>query len=222
MSLPHIRLTKEAGALAVAVCVVATSVYLSQHSAGAQVAAAPPVHTTVAVVNASDPAAATAAWSGVPQPDDTARVLVVGPSSATNCGMQDVPIASAPTAVAAMAACSAPDPARLTTVPATLRAAADDARAATSPIVLIGDGWTSAPPVSMTAAELADPAATTRVIKNAQLAGVIPELSGSPVTFAPTTDVDPAIRRAWELYLSAAGVGSVVWLLTPAATAATT
>ena len=212
----HVRVTKEAGALVIAVGVVAASVFLGQRSMGAEAVAAHPVRTTVAVVNASDPNAAAAAWSTGPTPS-TPTVLVMGPTSAAGCGLQEVPVADAAPAITAMAACSTGDPARVTAVPATLRAAADDARAASSPIVLIGDGWTSAPPVPMTATELSDPAATERVINNAQLAGVIPELAGIPVTFAPTSAVDPAIMRAWERYFAAAGAGSVVWLLPPTA-----
>ena len=155
MRLPHIRASKEAVALTVAVGVVATSTILGQRSGEAEAVAATPTRTTVAVVNSSDPAGAVAAWTAVPAPD-TATALVTGPSSAVGCGMQEV--------------------------------------------------------------SLADAGAVARMIKNAQLAGVIPELDGIPVTIAPTTPVEPSIAQAWGSYLAAAGASTVVWLPAPATT----
>lgn len=207
------RISKEAVALGAAVLLVGGSMLLAGQSqqptdrTGAK-ASSP---SFVVAVNSSSGAAASAAWNASGMTNLPGDVLVLPPSTSTACPERISDAARAGGVISSSAGCSAPDPGRATALNASLRQAADEQRGRGGSVVLVGDGWTQQVPVPVPVEQRSDAAALARAMKDAQVAGAVPDLRGIEVVVAgPKPPAD--VKRVWEAYFAAAGVSTVQWI----------
>ncbi len=203
MVLRWLRSSREALALLVAVLLVGAAVVVSQHAAANEPGPTAKPSAVVAV-SSSDRGAASRWWreAGIP-----GAVLVVPPASAPQCGSRTSAPGAGEDAIAEAVACSAGNPDRAVT--ASLRAAADDARATGAPLVLLGEGWLAAPPVPVQGP--GDVSDVQRSISAAKVAGVIPPLNGTSVVLIGPAP-DSGVKQTWDAYLAAAGAAEVRWV----------
>lgn len=166
--------------------------------------------SAVVAVDSGDPTATAEAWKRTPAAALPGEVLVIPNSTDPACPER---IADSGTRAALVlteaTVCSADPATRDAARLGTLHKAAEQARASRASLVLIGDGWTQAPPLAV-----ADPANQQQVgaaVLQAAVDGSLPnlrDLSVSVVAPAPSANE----KAVWDAYFTAAGARRVEWL----------
>jgi hypothetical protein len=220
MSRIRIEISKEALALSTAVVLVAGALLVGQQSSITSEASAPVAvresgANTVVAVNTDSAESARTSWNATALRTLPGSVLLLPPVSATSCADTEVVAARAAEAIAETAQCISDDPNPRESTTASLAAAVEASKGRVGSLVLLGQGWTGAPPVAIDPSRIDDPIAVALAIREAQLAGAIPDMEGIDVVMAgPPPSVE--VRRAWDQYFAIAGANSVEWAVSRA------
>ncbi|MCB9411886.1 MAG: hypothetical protein H6525_03420 [Actinobacteria bacterium] len=215
------RISKEAVALGAAALLVGGSLLVGQQAmksegapAVSPTSAAPSARdtrsNTVVAVNSESPASAAAAWNATALRTLPGSVVIVPPSSSTQCPDVEAEAARAAAAIERTVVCSATDPFRLANAHASLRHSINVTQGRVGSLVLLGEGWTEQPPVPLPEAQWGDPMAVAIAVQYAENSGTLPDMSGIDVVIAgpPPT---PELRTFWDAYFEAAGASTVEW-----------
>lgn len=171
--------------------------------------------TSVVDVNSSSARGAADAWNATSLRALPGEVLILPPATATACEPTVAAAARAGTAITATVECAAGDTMRVTASGQSLRQGVAAISGREGSLVLLGDGWTMKPPVPIDVEKLGDPRAVANAIKDASLAGAIPDMTGIDVVVAGPAPT-PEVRRIWDAYFSAARTASVEWAVVSA------
>lgn len=173
-------------------------------------AAAPGAPSLVVAVDSADPAAVADSWRSVPAASLPGQVLVIPASTDPACPQRIADSGTrAALVVTEVATCSVDTGARAAARSATLREAAEQARASRTSLVLLGEGWTQSLPLPV--ANPADQRSIGAAVLAVAGAGQLPNLRGLTVVIAAPVPPEPA-KSVWDAYFTASGARKVEWV----------